>query len=65
MEELNYADSDKKFNFEDFLATERDKMQWQSEGLSMDLLSIQNAIIIREVKRRKSILQMFHKIIYF
>lgn len=38
-----------KTNIESFLSTEREQLQWQSEGLSSDKLSIQNAIIIIKV----------------
>ncbi|XP_017783105.1 PREDICTED: cytoplasmic dynein 2 heavy chain 1 [Nicrophorus vespilloides] len=33
-----------EFSLETFLSSEREQMQWQSEGLSADRLSIQNAI---------------------
>lgn len=39
-------------NIESFLSTEREQLQWQSEGLSSDKLSIQNAIIILKVSFR-------------
>ncbi|RZC33069.1 cytoplasmic dynein 2 heavy chain 1 [Asbolus verrucosus] len=38
------------FNFEEFLSSEREQLQWQSEGLSYDTLSVQNAIIILKAK---------------
>ena len=38
-----------EFNFEEFLSTEREHLQWQSEGLSYDKLSLQNAVIILKV----------------
>ncbi|KAJ3658130.1 hypothetical protein Zmor_009888 [Zophobas morio] len=39
-----------EFNFEEFLSTEREHLQWQSEGLSYDKLSLQNAVIILKAK---------------
>lgn len=39
----------KDFHFETFMATEREQIQWQSEGLAADKLSIENAIIITKV----------------
>lgn len=38
-----------EFNFEEFLSTEREQLQWHSEGLSYDKLSVQNSIIILKV----------------
>ncbi|XP_015834463.1 cytoplasmic dynein 2 heavy chain 1 [Tribolium castaneum] len=38
------------FSFEEFLSTEREHLQWQSEGLAYDQLSLQNAIIILKAK---------------
>ncbi|KAK5644082.1 hypothetical protein RI129_007927 [Pyrocoelia pectoralis] len=35
-----------KFSLEEFLSSEREQLQWQSEGLPADQLSLQNAIII-------------------
>lgn len=45
MKELNVE----SYSFEDFMSTEREHLQWQSEGLSYDKLSLQNAIIILKV----------------
>lgn len=38
-----------KFSLEKFLGSEREQLQWQSEGLSADQLSLQNAVIILKV----------------
>nr|XP_022905741.1 cytoplasmic dynein 2 heavy chain 1 [Onthophagus taurus] len=35
-----------EFSFENFLSSEREQLQWQSEGLGSDQLSTQNAIIL-------------------
>lgn len=37
------------FNLESFCSTERELLQWQSEGLPSDKISIQNTIIILKV----------------
>lgn len=37
------------FNLESFCSTEREQLQWQSEGLPSDKLSTQNTIIILKV----------------
>lgn len=34
------------FNLEEFLSTERERLQWQSEGISGDKLSLENVIIL-------------------
>jgi dynein heavy chain 2 len=39
-----------KFDFQKFLSTERDVLQWQLHGLPPDQLSHENAIMILEVK---------------
>ncbi|KAI4463438.1 dynein heavy chain family protein [Holotrichia oblita] len=39
-------DTMSKFSLEEFLSSERENLQWQSEGLASDQLSIQNAIIM-------------------
>lgn len=41
-----------KFSLEEFLSSERENLQWQSEGLGSDQLSIQNAIIMLNVSSR-------------
>ncbi|XP_031341052.1 cytoplasmic dynein 2 heavy chain 1-like [Photinus pyralis] len=35
-----------KFSLEEFLGSEREQLQWQTEGLPADQLSLQNAVII-------------------
>jgi dynein heavy chain 2 len=40
----------KNFSFTTFLGSEKDQLQWLSEGLPSDQLSIQNAVIILQVK---------------
>lgn len=37
------------FSLQKFVSSEREQMQWQGEGLSGDLLSVQNAIIMLKV----------------
>lgn len=37
------------FSLQKFLSSEREQLQWQGEGLSTDLLSVQNAIIMLKV----------------
>lgn len=44
------VDNNYEYNFEEFLCTERDQLQWQTEGLLSDKLSVQNAIVILKVK---------------
>ncbi|GJQ81468.1 btv [Trypoxylus dichotomus] len=38
-----------QFTLEEFLSSERENLQWQSEGLGSDQLSIQNAIIMLNI----------------
>ena len=39
----------KNFSFTSFLGSEKDQLQWLSEGLPSDQLSVQNALIILQV----------------
>jgi len=39
----------KNFSFTTFLGSEKDQLQWLSEGLPSDQLSVQNALIILQV----------------
>jgi dynein heavy chain 2 len=39
----------KNFSFTTFLGSEKEQLQWLSEGLPSDQLSIQNALIILQV----------------
>lgn len=38
------------FSLQKFVSSEREQLQWQCEGLSTDLLSVQNAIIMLKVE---------------
>lgn len=46
----------RNFNFESFCSTEREQLQWQSEGLPSDKISIQNTIILLKVAHPFSLL---------
>jgi dynein heavy chain 2 len=39
----------KNFSFTTFLVSEKDQLQWLSEGLPSDQLSVQNALILLQV----------------
>lgn len=38
------------FNLDEFLSTERERLQWQSEGISGDKLSLENVVIMLKVR---------------
>lgn len=40
---------DHMFTLQHFLSSEREQLQWQSEGLAGDQLSTENAIIVLKV----------------
>lgn len=39
----------KSFEFLSFFSTDREQLQWQSEGLPNDRVSLENAVIIKKV----------------
>lgn len=39
----------KSFDFLSFFSTDREQLQWQSEGLPNDRVSLENAVIIKKV----------------
>lgn len=45
----------KSFDFLSFFSTDREQLQWQSEGLPNDRVSLENAVIIKKVLRLLSI----------
>lgn len=47
---LSNRTGDLTFNLEEFLSTERERIQWQSEGISGDKLSLENVIILLRTK---------------
>lgn len=48
---LSKSEKVNDFNLEEFLSSEREQLQWQSEALPSDKLSIENAIIILKVQK--------------
>lgn len=55
----------KNFSFSTFLGSEKEQLQWLSEGLPSDQLSVQNAVIILQVIVIINMLQlsMFFKLL--
>jgi dynein heavy chain 2 len=49
MEEWQDLFGMKNFSFTTFLVSEKDQLQWLSEGLPSDQLSVQNALVILQV----------------
>lgn len=47
------------YDFEQFMSTKRELMQWQGEGLPNDRLSMQNAIMITKVDTHRESLKKF------